>query len=61
MIQYDYRQIEYQKAWNEKHYYNKKEEQDVTHNIRLSENLSYVFRMFLASMLFIAFILSMSA
>mgnify|MGYP001404489709 CR=1 FL=1 len=29
--------------------------------IRLSENLSYVFRMFLASMLFIAFILSISS
>ena len=59
MIQYDYTQIEIQKAWNKKHYETKTKETVEKENIILSENLSYVFRMFLVSMLFIMLIINM--
>ena len=44
--------------------YNKEQQKETViddEKIRISENLSYLFRMFLVSMLFIAFVLSISA
>lgn len=59
VIMYDRTQIEIEKAWFEKHHGNKVDESEEI-NIRLSENITYVFRMFLIAMVFIVFVLSIS-